>query len=75
MYTVNKETLLIEILENVPETAPYFASIGMQCMTCSMAKTENIEQACAAHGHDVDEFIKKLNKFIADLEAQEQKDQ
>ena len=69
MYQVTKDTLIIEVLENAPETAPFFNSIGMHCLTCKMASSETIGQACSAHGHDADEFLERLNKFIAELEV------
>jgi len=65
MYQVTKETIIAEIMENAPNTMPLFQSIGMHCMGCAMAKGENVEQACAAHGVDADAFVKRLNAFIA----------
>ena len=34
----------------------------MHCLTCFMAQQETIEQACAAHGIDVEELLNELNK-------------
>ena len=62
---ITRETMLSEILENCPEAMPAFQAIGMHCMGCALATGENVEQACAAHGVDVDAFLKKLNEFIA----------
>lgn len=64
MFQVQKETIISEVMMNAPETMPLFQDIGMHCMGCAMASGENVEQACAAHGVDVDAFIKKLNGFI-----------
>lgn len=43
---------------------PAFQAIGMHCMGCAMASGENLEQACAAHGVDPDEFIDNLRAFL-----------
>ena len=69
MYQVQKESLIIEVLENAPQTAPFFNAIGMHCLTCSLATEETIEQACAAHGFDVDDFVEQVNNFLAQQEA------
>lgn len=70
MYTISKDSLLIEVLENAPQTAPFFNAIGMHCLTCSLATEENIEQACSAHGFDVDDFVEQVNNFLAQQDAQ-----
>lgn len=68
MYTVTKTSLLMEVLENAPQTAPFFNAIGMHCLTCVLAEDENIEQACAAHGFDADDFVEQVNNFLAQQE-------
>ena len=62
---ITRETMLSDILENCPEAMPAFQAIGMHCMGCAMASGENVEEACAAHGVDVDKFVEKVNEFIA----------
>ena len=65
MYQVTKETIIAEIMENAPNTMPLFQSIGMHCMGCALASGENLEQACAVHGVDPDEFIITLKNYLA----------
>ena len=65
MFEITKTTMISEILENAPQAMPAFQSIGMHCMGCAMASGENVEEACAAHGVDVDKFVEKVNEFIA----------
>ena len=65
MFEVTKDTVIAEIMQNAPETMPLFQSIGMHCMGCAMASGENVEEACMAHGVDVDAFLERLNAFIA----------
>ena len=64
---ITRETMLSEILENCPEAMPAFQAIGMHCMGCALARGENLEQACAAHGVDPDEFIEGLKNYLATL--------
>ena len=67
MYEVTKDTIISDIMMNAPETMPLFQGIGMHCMGCALATGETVEQACNAHGVEVESFIKKLNEFIATL--------
>lgn len=67
MFEVTKETIIADIMMNAPQTMPLFQEIGMHCMGCALASGENVEQACNAHGVNADEFIAKLNAFIAEL--------
>ena len=65
MYQIEKETLIAEIMENAPYTQPLFQAIGMHCMGCAMASGENVQEACEAHGVNVEIFVKAVNEFIA----------
>ena len=62
---ITRETLISEIVENAPQAMPVFQSIGMHCMGCALASGENLEQACAVHGVDPDEFIIALKNYLA----------
>ncbi len=64
---ITRETLISEIVENCPEAMPAFQAIGMHCMGCALASGENLEQACAAHGVDPDEFLTELEAYLATL--------
>lgn len=61
---ITRETLIGDVVENCPEAMPAFMDIGMHCIGCAMASGETIEQACAAHGVDPDEFLEYLEKFL-----------
>ena len=65
MYQIEKDTVIADIMMNAPYTTPRFQAIGMHCMGCALASGENVEEACAAHGVDVDLFVEKVNEFIA----------
>ena len=62
---ITKDTIIAEVLDNHPETAPLFLEIGMHCLGCPSARGESIEQACAVHGVNCDELIAKLNAHMA----------
>jgi len=62
---ITRETLISEIVQNAPQAMPVFQSIGMHCMGCAMASGENLEQACAVHGVDPDEFVITLRNYLA----------
>lgn len=64
---LTRETLISEIVENCPEAMPAFQAIGMHCMGCALASGENLEQACAAHGVDPDEFLVELKAYLESL--------
>ena len=57
MAKIEKDTIIGDVLDIAPETAPLFFAIGMHCLT--------VEEACMVHGVDVDEVLKHLNAFDA----------
>ncbi len=63
--TVTKDSIIGEILDADPTTAQFFFEIGMHCLGCPASRGESVEQACAVHGVDADDFIEKLNSFKA----------
>lgn len=64
-YSVNKDTIIGDILDTDMDVAPYFMEIGMHCLGCPASRGETIEQACAVHGITPDELINKLNQHFA----------
>ena len=62
---ITKNTIIAEVLDNYPETAELFLSIGMHCLGCPSARGESIEQACMVHGADADELVAKINALIS----------
>jgi hybrid cluster-associated redox disulfide protein len=61
---ITKDTVIADILEIAPETAPLFISIGMHCLGCAMSSGETLEEACEVHGVDVEEFLEELTEFV-----------
>ena len=56
---VNKDTLIGDILDFDVQCAKFFFEIGMHCLGCPHSRGESIEEACAVHGTDADELVKK----------------
>ena len=64
-FQITKDTIIGDILDNAPQTAPLFLNIGMHCLGCPASRGETLEQACMVHGVDADTFLDELNTFIA----------
>ena len=48
--TITKDTIIGDILNIAPQTAPLFMGIGMHCLGCPASRGETVEQACMVHG-------------------------
>ena len=62
MINITKDTIIGDILDIAPQTAPIFLSIGMHCLGCPASRGETVEQACAVHGVDVDSLLRAVNE-------------
>lgn len=64
MAQITKDTIIGDILDIAPQTAPVFLSIGMHCLGCPSSRGETVEQACMVHGVNVDELLEAINKVV-----------
>ena len=62
MIEIKKDTIIGDILDVAPQTAPIFLSIGMHCLGCPSSRGETVEEACAVHGVDVDKLLALVNE-------------
>ncbi|MBQ3416273.1 MAG: DUF1858 domain-containing protein [Ruminococcus sp.] len=62
MTMITKESIIGDVLDQFPQTAPLFLSMGMHCLGCPASRGESIEEACMVHGADVDALVKALNE-------------
>ncbi len=62
---ITKESVIGDVLDSYPDTAPLFLSMGMHCLGCPASRGETIEEACMVHGADADALVKKINDAIA----------
>ncbi len=65
MAEITKDTIVGDILDIAPETAPAFLNIGMHCLGCPAARSETLEQACMVHGVDPDALLADVHAMMA----------
>ena len=58
MVTITKDTIIGDILDMAPQTAPIFLSIGMHCLGCPSSRGETVAEACAV---DVEKLLEAVN--------------
>ena len=58
---IERETIIGDILDIAPHTAPLFQAIGMHCLGCPCSRGETVEEACMVHGVDVDKLLELVN--------------
>ena len=64
---IEKDTIIGDILDVAPQSAPLFFAIGMHCLGCPSSRGETVEEACMVHGVDPDELCAELNDYFAHL--------
>ena len=69
--TIEKDTIIGEVLDLAPQSAPLFMAIGMHCLGCPSSRGETVEEACMVHGIDCDAFLAQRNRFLEASEAAE----
>lgn len=65
MTSITKDMTIGDILDADRETVPFFLEMEMHCLGCPASRGESVEEACAVHGVDADELVKKINDFLA----------
>ena len=60
--TIEKETIIGEVLDSAPQSAPLFMAMGMHCLGCPSSRGETVEEACMVHGIDVDKLLALVNE-------------
>ncbi|MBR4231983.1 MAG: DUF1858 domain-containing protein [Oscillospiraceae bacterium] len=64
MKEITRDTVIADILNIAPDSAPMFLEMGMHCLGCVMASGETVGEACEVHGVNADEFLAKINAFV-----------
>ena len=62
MIEITKDTVIGDILDIAPQTAPIFLSIGMHCLGCPSSRGETVEEGCMVQGVDVDRLLARVNE-------------
>ena len=65
MPVITKDTIIGDILDIAPETAPAFLDIGRHGRGCPGSRNETVEEACVVHDTSVDDLVNQLNELIA----------
>ena len=64
MKEITKDMVIGDILDQDGGTAVFFFEMGMHCLGCPHSRGESIAEACAVHGTDADELVKKINEYL-----------
>ena len=64
IMTVTKTMTIGEVLRANQGCARIFMEFGMHCLYCPHATAESLEEACMAHGANVDELVHQLNEWF-----------
>ena len=62
MIEITKDTIIGDILDVAPQTAPIFLSIGMHCRGRPSSRGETVEEACMVHGVDCEKLLARVNE-------------
>ena len=65
MMEVTKDMLIGEILAKDQTIAAILMASGMHCVGCPASQAESLEEAAMVHGMDCDEFVSKINEYLA----------
>ena len=65
MKEITKDMTIGDILDAERETVPFFLEMGMHCLGCPASRGDSVADACAVHGVDADELVKRINEFLA----------
>ena len=69
---ITKDMKISEILALNELIAPFLMQNGMGCVSCAASQAESLEEACEAHGIDVDDLTEDLNDVLREyMEMQE----
>ncbi len=63
--TVDKNTLIGDIIAIDPGNAAILMAKGMHCPGCPASQGETLEEACQVHDMDVDELLSTINEYLA----------
>ena len=72
ILSVDKDTLMAEIILSYPELSILLMNAGMHCVGCPASSFESLGDGCAVHGMndaEIDELVLKLNEEITKINA------
>lgn len=60
---ITKDTLIGELVRNVPASIPVLMEYGMACVGCPSSQMETIEEAAMVHGLDFEHLMEDLKQL------------
>ncbi len=63
---ITKDMTFAQVMRIHPDVVKVFAKYNLGCIGCMGAQAETLEQGCSAHGLDVEEVVRDLNKIFAE---------
>jgi hybrid cluster-associated redox disulfide protein len=62
--TISKDMTFAQVMRMHPDVVKVLARFNLGCVGCMGAQAESLEQGCSAHGLDVNEVVKELNRLF-----------
>lgn len=64
MQQIDKNMNIGEVLRIDSGLIPILEQTGMHCLGCPSSQMESLEEACMAHGINIDSLVDKLNNYL-----------
>ena len=60
---ITKNSIIGDVLDQYPDTAELFFSIGMHCLGCPASQGETLEEAAMVHGIPIENLMEMLDEL------------
>ena len=60
---ITKNSIIGDVLDQYPDTAELFFSIGMHCLGCPASQGETLEEAAIVHGIPIENLMEMLDEL------------
>lgn len=67
---VTKDSKIIDVVQEVPESVIVFQNYGLGCIGCVLSNYETVGEGAAVHGIDIDSLVNDINK-LAEQKAEQ----
>ena len=64
MQRITKDMTIDEILELDNRLVAVFLGFGLHCFSCPISQMENLEEAAAVHGIELEMLLEQLNEML-----------
>ena len=66
---ITPQSSIRQVIETDRGSARVLMDFGMHCFGCPMSTAEILEEACYAHGADIDELMDQLTAYFEDKQG------